>query len=354
MPHTIGIDIGTTNIEYALADSSAKIIDRHIERNPLSKYGLDVMTRITRANAGLLSEMSSVLRDSLKSQIKEYITNTKASECVIKIAANTTMVHILMGYDCTPLASYPFEPVHIEQITTTADNIDLCEANIPVIITPGLSAFIGGDIVSGLSVLPQNNNFLFIDLGTNAELVLVHGNDAYLASAAAGPAFETCSYGHATDAIDGLTFMLQTGIIDESGLLCDECFENGYDYKGMHFTQRKIRDLQMAKSAIRTGIDFLLTEATASTGKSISDNIDSDFKIYIAGTFGAHLNIINAIYLKMFPEWFTCRCSLLGNTSLSGTLTAPKDYNIQKNNLHHIQLANLPDFNAKYIANMNF
>jgi len=354
MPHIIGIDIGTTNIEYGFSDSSANNIEYHIEKNPLYKYGLDVMTRITKANDGLLSEMSSVLRSSLKTQIEAFISKRTDFEYEIRIAANTTMIHILMNYDCNTLAVFPFEPVHTEEINTSSNALDLCEANIPVTITPGLSAFVGGDIVSGLSILPKDENYLFIDLGTNAEMVLIHNGNAYLASAAAGPAFETCSYGHATDAIDGLTFMLKTGIIDETGLLCNEYFDKGYNYKEMNFSQRKIRDLQMAKSAIRTGIDFLADEIKGSTGQSVMDIINSDFKIYIAGTFGAHLNIMNAIYLKMFPEWFTFRCKLLGNTSLTGTLSPDKEYTIYNKKLHHIQLANHPDFNEKYISNMNF
>lgn len=354
MAYIIGIDIGTTNIEYALINQAEEKLYGHIERNPLFKYGQDVMTRITKANNGLLEEMSITLRHSLNEQIEHIIADNPNKDYMIRIAANTTMVHILMGYDCTNLAGFPFEPVHIEEIETTSDVLDLCTESIPVTITPGLSAFVGGDIVSGLSTLPPKDNFLFIDLGTNAEMVLVQGNNAYLTSAAAGPAFETCSFGHATDALDGLAYMLQKGIIDENGLLCDECFDNGYDYREMHFTQHKIRDLQMAKSAIRTGIDYLFSEYETQTGISVSNIINSDFKIYIAGTFGAHLNIVNAIYIKMFPDWFSCRCKLLGNTSLSGTLSTNRIYDIYNKNLRHIQLANMPDFNERYIDNINF
>lgn len=354
MAYIIGIDIGTTNIEYAFINQYEEKLINYIERNPLSQYGQDVMTRITKANDGLLKEMSIILRHSLNLQIERIISYKPNQDYRIRIAANTTMVHILMGYDCTNLAGFPFEPVHTEEIETISDALDFYEKNIPVTITPGLSAFIGGDIVSGLSTLPKKDNFLFIDLGTNAEMVLVQGNDAYLASAAAGPAFETCTYGHATDALDGLTYMLQKGIVDENGLLSDEYFEKGFDYREMHFTQRKIRDLQMAKAAIRTGIDYLFSEYENKTDIAVSNIINPDFKIYIAGTFGANLNVINAIYIRMFPDWFSCRCKLLGNTSLAGTLSSFKEYDIYNKNLHHIQLANMPDFQKRYINNINF
>lgn len=350
MAYLLGIDIGTTNIEYALSDSDSNNISLFVERNPLSKYGLDVMTRITKANSGLLDEMSTLLRKSLSNKISEILSSSDDFELckpsIINIAANTTMVHILMNYDCTNLGSFPFSPVHIEEITTDAKTLNITDFDIPVYITPGLSAFVGGDIVSGLKVIPQSDSYLLIDLGTNAEMVLINGKNAYITSAAAGPAFETCSFGHATDAVDGLVYMLDSDVMDETGLLADEYFDDGYNCNGIHFSQKKIRDFQMAKSAIRTGIDLLV--------KSI-DNINlKTIHIYIAGTFGAHLNISNAIRLGMFPDWFSDCTTSLGNTSLSGTLDNNHEYNIYQKNISEIVLANLPDFNDYYINNMNF
>lgn len=347
MANLLGIDIGTTNIEYAYLSSDSDNISLYIERNPLARYGLDVMTRITKANSGLLEEMGNVLRESISKKISEINHDIDS----IKIAANTTMVHLLMKYDCTNLGSFPFSPVHLEEIQTKATELGLSSDDIPVIITPGLSAFVGGDIVSGLCTINDNDNFLLIDLGTNAEMVLVKGNVAYITSAAAGPAFETCSYGHATDAIDGLVYMLESDVMDETGLLDDEYFDNGYDCNNMHFSQKKIRDFQMAKSAIRTGIDLLVGAANSISASRFSkDNL----KIYIAGTFGAHLNIANAIRLGMFPEWFEGKCEALGNTSLAGTLTDENEYTIFQKEIREIVLANLPDFNDYYISNMNF
>lgn len=353
MAITIGIDIGTTNIEYAYTTTASEEIKLFITKNPLYKYGLDVMTRITKANSGLLDEMTDTLRSSLHAKITELLAVNK-EEVVIKIAANTTMVHILMNYDCKNLGSFPFSPVHLEEIKTTADKLLLSAEPYPVAITPGLSAFVGGDIVSGLNTLALDENFLFIDLGTNAEMVLLKDDTAYITSAAAGPAFETCSYGRATDAVDGLFSMLKTGIMDETGLLCDEYFEKGYDCNNMHFSQKKIRDFQMAKSAIRSGIDLLIEAVLSETSSSISDIITPSFKVYIAGNFGSKLNIINAITLKMFPDWFLGRSSSIGNTSLSGTLFENSDYKIFDKHIKEIVLANNPSFNDYYLSNMNF
>ena len=341
----LGIDIGTTNIEFALTDISSNDISLNVMPNPLSKYGLDVMTRISKANDGKLDEMSTLLRLFLHDKISEIVDVNTLTQ--IRIAANTTMVHILMNYDCTNLGAFPFSPVHIEKIHSSSKELNICDTDIPVYITPGLSAFVGGDIVSGLSIVDSccDDHYLFIDLGTNAEMVLVDNNIAYITSAAAGPAFETCSYGHATDAIDGLVNMLDNDIIDETGLLCDEYFDLGYDCNNMHFSQKKIRDFQMAKSAIRTGIELLIKESGVST---------DTLSIYIAGTFGANLNVANAIRLKMLPDWFMGRTKALGNTSLAGTLNTKNENPIFNKKIREIVLANLPDFNDCYIENMNF
>lgn len=350
----IGIDIGTTNIEYAFVTSSTNDVNYFIHKNPLTKYGLDVMTRISKANDGLLDEMTSVLRESIRSTLSDYLADNMCSNTQIRIAANVTMIHILMNYDCKNLGSFPFSPVHTEKINTTASSIGICSYDFPVTITPGLSAFVGGDIVSGLSIIPANDNYLLIDLGTNAEMVLIQNQAAYITSAAAGPAFETCSYGHATDAIDGLAHMIKSGIMDETGLLCDQYFETGYNCNNIQFSTRKIRDFQMAKAAIRTGIDLLIQTVLEDSGKQLSDILTPDFRVYIAGNFGTNLNVVNAIYLKLFPQWFLGRCKAMGNTSLKGTITENAEYAVFNYQIKELILANHSDFNSLYIDNMNF
>lgn len=359
MRNIIGIDIGTTNIEYILADEKKGPICDLLTPNPLSAFGLDVMTRISKANDGRLDEMTSLLRVTIKNDIIKLMDDCFARSGLqisivdiagINIAANTTMVHILMNYDCSYLGSYPFSPVHIEAIKTDSDSLGFtASVPIPVNITQGFSAFVGGDIYSGLKTLPDCDDYLFIDLGTNAEMVLCLGNTAYITSAAAGPAFETCSKGHATDAIDGLIYMLKNGIMDETGLLTDEFFDSGYDCLGMHFSQKKIRDMQMAKSAVKTGIDLLIDSAQKDL--SIDESFVSTLKVFIAGTFGYNLDINNCIKLGMFPEWFKDKATAVGNTSLKGTLVTDTD---PQKNIREIFLANLPEFNDCYIKNMNF
>ena len=352
MMYTLGIDIGTTNIEYALADEHGKIVCNDSKKNPLSSYGLDVMTRISRACEGKLDEMCHTLRDALKDNINIIVSDSLISiadiNC-INLAANTTMVHILMNYDCENLGKYPFSPVHTESIKSDSIALELTKGiSISVNITQGFSAYVGGDIYSGLKTLPSCDDYLFIDMGTNAEMVLTIGSDIYITSAAAGPAFETCSKGHASDAIDGLADMLSLNVMDDTGLLADEYFDCGYDSHNIHFSQKKIRDFQMAKSAVRTGIDLLINQ--------IDTKLKDTLHIYIAGNFGYNLDIINCIKLGMFPEWFAKKATVVGNTSLKGTLldNGELETHLLDKKIKEIYLANLPDFNDLYISNMNF
>lgn len=348
----LAIDIGTTNIEYETFGDISKNI---CIKNSLSSYGLDVMTRIDKANSGLLSEMSKQLRSQIREDLISLIKDSIPEN--IYISANTTMIHLLMEYSCENLGKYPFTPVHTERICTTASKLEIGNYNSIVNITPGLSAFVGGDIVSGLSTLPNNlDSYLFLDLGTNAEMVLKKNNLLYITSAAAGPAFETHSKGMASQVIDGLSQMLKMQIMDDTGLLDDSYFDNGYTYSSLSFvrkeesdilfTQKKIRDLQMAKSAVRTGIDLLLREANVS-----ADELDT---IYLAGAFGTNLNIYNACAIGLLPkEFITINIQTLGNTSLKGSILH-NEFEVNDKNIKEIYLNNLSDFDSYFIDNMNF
>lgn len=354
MKYRIAIDIGTTNIEYALCDEAHNIIHTQIQTNVNQKYGLDVMTRITKANEGNLSSMTSDLRASLTEICSSYISDYDIKDIVI--AGNTTMIHILMGYDCSTLGVYPFVPYNKNSISCNASdigithivdsaNIGLHNINIPVYIFPCISAFIGGDIVSGLTCIPHSQGTLFIDMGTNAEMVLYSHNATYCLSAAAGPAFETHSRGKASDVVSALSDMLDKGIIDDTGLLSDEYFEKGITVADIHFSQKKIRDLQCAKSAIRTGIELLIKES----GLSVGDITN----VYIAGNLGINLDAPKAAHIGLIPCALVSKITLSGNTSLIGACRY-FDTNTSDLSMTHIELASLPDFNDLYIQNINF
>lgn len=386
----IAIDIGTTNIEAVLCDNN-RIVRSIQVQNLLSQFGLDVMTRINKAIDGEMDRITSVLRDQLRSIVSSL---TSAATCdfttpdarleSIDIACNTTMTHFLMNYDCKNLSAFPFSPVHTEAIHTDAFELGLIlspvssEGNleaIPVNIFPGLSAFVGGDIVSGLSALfdartdctPSNDkNILFVDMGTNAEMVYITPNTLTITSAAAGPAFETCAPGQASFIVSALSRMLENGIIDETGLLKDEFFETGYEIGSLHISQKKIRDVQMAKAAIRTGIDILLNSDPSAVNLYRDTNAVNlysgtnavNLTMVISGSFGDNLDYDAAVRIGLIPAIGKDNIIFAGNTSLKGAINGfdfeKLPHVLENKTIREIILANHKEFNGTYISNMNF
>lgn len=351
MSYAVAIDIGTTNIEAALievVDSGAsRVMSTDIQPNVNKKFGRDVMTRITQAERGNLHDMSADLRAQLSDMTERLVSGVDITN--VTIACNTTMTHILLGEDCHNLGVYPFSPVHTGQTDIMSTDIGILSAKapVPVTILPGFCAYVGGDIVSGvlsLDLMNKQGKSLLIDLGTNGEMVCYDSvaGETLITSTAAGPAFELAGRSKATEIIKGIASLRKQGIIDETGLLTDEYFEIGYKYGEVNITQSLIRDVQTAKSAIRTGIEILLGRTGA------PDNV------YISGAFGENLDIDAAISIGMLPESFKDHITLCGNTSLSGAIkycANPTDIVIP--DYEEIILANEETFNDLYIEYMS-
>ena len=215
--------------------------------------------------------------------------------------------------------------------------------------------------MAGLSVLPKGtNDFLFIDLGTNGEMVLKSGDTLMAASAAAGPAFEYMADASGSMLLEVLKTALEEGIVDETGLLSEEWFETGYLWKAEDgtseflLTQQKIRDLQLAKAAIRTGVDFLTEQYQTITGKSFLPE-----QVYLAGGMGV-VSEEACIRIGMLPTRFQGLCRFLGNTSLKGAeklLLQPESFREMQKIAEKMQVFNLASwdkFNKNYIDNINF
>ncbi|MFW5676219.1 MAG: ASKHA domain-containing protein, partial [Acetivibrio ethanolgignens] len=260
---------------------------------------------------------------------------------------------------------------------------------------PGVSAFIGGDILSGLLSLDADaweKPCLLLDLGTNAEMVLGTRKQLLSASAAAGPAlegggiscgiggikgaichinldkapsFQTIDYGRplgicGTGILDLTAELLSHNYLDETGLLSEPYFSEGYPvtkaYGGQRaitFTQSDVRQIQMAKSAVCTGIELLCQEAGI-----LAREIEH---VYLAGTLGTKIVPENAARIGLFPETLCSRIVPSGNTSLAGAslyASAPEQSlrRIKKirNSITCLELANHPEFQKLFISHMNF
>lgn len=388
----IAIDLGTTTLALALvALGEGNILDNYTALNPQRIYGADVISRIKASNEGKQELLSKLIRDELRKGIVYLLDSQEIqaeSLAKITISGNTTMIHLLMGYSCEGLGSHPFTPVNLGFINTFSDDLLDLDYSIPVRILPGISAFVGADITGGLMVCDidrKDKPCLFIDLGTNGEMALGNRERGLVTSTAAGPAFEagniSCGVGSVSGAIchvsieDGrisydtindkpaigicgtgvielVSELLKEGIIDSTGLLIDPYFDKGYEIAGLKFTQKDIRELQLAKSAIRSGVDILVRRFGISY-----DKID---KVYIAGGFGYHLDTDKAINIGLLPKALKNKTRAVGNTSLSGAIEAMRDSDADRRLSHivstaeEIHLANEEDFNDLFVGFMSF
>ncbi|MCL1792018.1 MAG: ASKHA domain-containing protein [Peptococcaceae bacterium] len=346
----LAVDLGTTNVVLALFNlSTGEGLSRHSFMNPQRVFGPDVISRIRAANEGNLEKLRDLIAEALASGI-EALLDSKGllSDSVIDIvvAGNTTMAYLLMGLPCDSLGVAPFEPAYEPPGTYGSMRI-----------VPWLSAFVGGDITAGLlSVLAEGHRcFVLMDLGTNGEIALYDDGKLTVTSTAAGPAFEgahcgTTNHGNsASTVLDNLAQYVNDGIIDNKGLLRKEIACHG----DALFSQKDISDLQLAKSAVRSGFEILLE--TAELG---IEDLDS---VYLAGGIGQAIKVTSAVTVGLLPEAIKHRVKPVGNTSLSGAarlLLAPErlgmDMESMRNVAQEINLARHPRFQDLFITNMFF
>ena len=347
----IAIDIGTTNIETMLCDTDKNILDFKSERNAQKRFGNDVAARICAAVDGHLEEM----RISVLSQICGLVTGLCVNHPDIHIrevvmAGNTTMLHILSGFDCSGLGMYPFTHVSLNEIDTTTHELirDFSEApdpafpSVPVTILPGISAYVGADIYAGavaMKFASRSEISMLIDLGTNAELVIGNSERILTASAAAGPAFESGRIFKGTEGIEMLDRLLSLKVIDRTGLMSEEYFENS--------AQKNIRRLLLAKAAIHAAVTVLLDKYGISASR-VSN-------IYVSGNFGNNLNEQACIRVGMFPREFSGRITAVGNTVLTGCIDYVSDplCRIPTDRFTETVLANEPDFNDMLMSSID-
>ena len=380
------VDIGTTTVAFELVTHQGTL-KTYKTINPQRRFGLDVLSRIEASNRGRGDELASVIRYTLINGYSE-VTKGHGDTKKIVIAGNTTMVHLLMNYSCASLGEYPFKSEHLGTLKTTFNKVTNSNiAPVETVIYGGISAFVGGDIVSGLYMCNFDKSDkvnMFIDLGTNGEMAIGDTKKILVTSTAAGPAFEggriSCGVGSVDGAICGVDLekgtlktindkppvglcgtgiielvseLMDKGIIDNTGLLNDDYFVSGYKVtEDVIFTQNDIRQVQMAKAAVRAGIETLMKNYGAEF-----DDIDT---VYLAGGFGYGLSIEKACNMGILPKEFIGKTKVIGNSSLGGCVKYCScddgDVRIEhiKEISSEISLGNSEDFNRLYIEYMNF
>jgi len=387
-PFGAAIDIGTTTVVMYFLN----LLNGEIEKissflNPQKLYGADVITRINYCQehddglSELLKSIVEAINDKFDDFRKDKQLDPSNLEKII-IAGNTTMLHILLGADPVPIALAPFKPAFTDKQVrkgfSTGLNINR-EAEVTTI--PCISAYVGADIVAGLAVLNvPSQNYIFLDIGTNGEIALIKEREIFTCATAAGPAFEganiSCGMGAVSSAIsvfstperyevignsepsgicgsgivDIVAYMLDNGIIDETGFL-KETFVINPAHK-ITVTQQDIREIQLAKSAIYSGIKILMNLA----GLSFS-NIDA---LYLAGGFGNYINIKSAIKIGLLPYELRDKIYPVGNSAGIGALQYLRNSDFEKKtdailkNSQYIELSNVDEFTMEFALNMNF
>lgn len=346
----VAVDLGTTTVGmYLVNAATGEQMGVFVALNPQQLHGPDVISRISAASGAAREELRTLILETIENGVIKLIKDKKPSKIVI--SGNTVMGYLLMGYDTAKLGVYPFEVEHQGTFTTEI-------AGIPTVLMPGISAFVGGDIVSGLYTLgfaEKNDVSLLLDLGTNAEMVIGNAKKRIATSAAAGPAFEQKMY--ATQLISAAAQMLAEGKMDETGCLADEYFELGCIVGRMLVKQEDIRSLQMAKAAVRTGIELLVEKYGVTL-----EEIDT---FYLAGGLGFYLDLDAAFAIGLFPEELKGKVQVVGNTSLEGAYRYAMDERNAKESLNkalkmlteeteEFSMAEAEGFDKRYITAMNF
>lgn len=395
----VAVDIGTTTIAMSLiGGESGKVFHTVTSVNSQRAYGADVISRIQASVDGKKEELKKSIQKDLQDSMEKLLKETGVSgEDVgkIVIGGNTTMGHLLMGYDCDTLGVFPFTPVNIDFIKGTEEILGTDRfGKKEVILLPGISTYVGGDIVSGMyayDFTEKEDVCMFIDLGTNGEMGIGNKEKILVTSTAAGPAFEggniTWGMGSVPGAICSVklegteaevktirdeapqgicgTGVVETAaelvreeIVDETGALDEDYFDDGFplaktpDGKEIVFTQKDVREIQLAKAAVRAGVETLLLRYGIKK-EEVS-------KVYLAGGFGYKLNTDKAIAIGMIPEEWADRIVAVGNSSLSGACKYLKDENGDKtieklvSISEEVNLSADKEFNEFYMNEMFF
>lgn len=376
--YVLAFDIGTTTVvAYLLDGHTGNLLAQESCMNPQSQFGADVISRIQHSLEGNADALSTCIRQALEALTRKVCSRQHIAAEDIGTAAivgNTAMHHLLLNIDPQPLVTPPYMPAVFEAMERGKARI-----------LPNIAGFVGGDTVGCLvstRFVTQETLTLLIDIGTNGEMVLGDKNRRIACSTAAGPAFEgakiSCGMRGAEGAVDhvwlengeiryhvigdippkglcgsGLldlvAVLLDMEILDESGYL------EGKEYTlcdNVTLTQKDIREVQLAKAAIRAGIE-LLAERMGVAVAGIR-------QVYLAGAFGNYMNPASACRIGMIPPVLLERITPIGNAAGEGAklcaLSREEFAYSQRlaKETEFLELASLPNFQDCYVDALEF
>ncbi len=381
------VDVGTTTVVVLLVDLvTGEVLSRAGAFNEQIRFGDNVITRIEAARRpeNLIALQRAIVMETIQPLLVNACARAGRSLERIAggtIAGNTTMLHLLVGEDPTPLGIAPFTPRFIEGMSFTAGQMALIADGLapatPVQLLPGIGAYIGADITAGVYATGMAFDpapSLLVDVGTNGEIVLQSGGKLTACATAAGPAFEGCGLRCGTRARDGAVsdldlklnpFSLEAEVIGRIPLarangICGSAYVDflatarsagllGYSgrfeksaWENLPAENRFTADNEQALRLVAAGgsselriseVDVaLLLQAKAAIGAGIETLLETagiqaaDLgRVYLAGGFGMHLNVPHAIAIGLLPGFREEQVRVVGNTALAGALLALVD-----------------------------
>lgn len=401
------VDLGTTTVAATAIDAATgREIGRAIVPNRQAAWGADVLSRVTAAMQGDAAELRRAAEESVVEALAAASGGNLGLVERCAVAANTVMAALFSGADVSSLASHPFElPAIPTELDAAAHPATHLAAGARIRVLPPIAGFVGGDAVAAAVAtgLGDSGTRLMVDIGTNAEIVLVANGRFHVASAAAGPAFDGSGVSCGGPAVPGAVQSVEladgtvrleliggegepawfsgAGLVSALAALrrqgvvsADGAFAETHDWpvrvdrdadgvlgfafaeRGeagpvcLTFSQRDVRTLQLAKAAVRVGIERVLSSAGV-------DASDLDH-VYVAGAFGAALSIDDLVDLGVVPAAAADRTEFVGNAALAGAITAvtrPDTFDATYSNLRaavHVDLASDPAFTEMLMAGL--
>jgi uncharacterized 2Fe-2S/4Fe-4S cluster protein (DUF4445 family) len=411
----IAFDLGTTTVVATLLDlATGTPASVRSTLNRQQPFGADVITRIsaTMLDPDALERLTDAAHETLAELAREVCDEAKVDPRTVyevALAGNATMTQLALGIDPEPLGVAPFVMAARTLPRVLAADLGVqVHPGAPAYTFPALGAYVGGDIVAGMlaSGMDRDKRLrLFVDVGTNCEIVLGDGQRLLATAAPAGPAFEgaaiRCGMRAAEGAVevvkidqedvrlqvigdvepvglcgsglvDAVAELVAIGLLDSSGrllaedvardkfpTLADRLREvNGervfmlHQEPAIYLSQRDVRELQFAKAAIATGWRLLVEEFGVSE-KDIQ-------QVLLAGSFGSYLSPANAVRIGLVPDISVLRIVSAGNVAGEGakmTLLSMRERAGARallEEVRYVELSDRPDFNDRFIEQLAF
>ena len=401
----VAVDIGTTTLVTALIDlHDGRELALASHLNPQARHAQDVLSRIKLgSNPEGLRTLQAELLQELNRQVGEVAGRAGVQvehiyEAVF--SGNTTMLHLATGTNPASLGKYPYTPVFTGGYVPAAQVGLAISPRGVIYVPPIMSAYVGSDITSGIlatRLAESRGVVLFVDIGTNGEMALGVDGRLTATSTAAGPAFEgmniACGMRASRGAIESVSFsdngvqiktignaepvgLCGSGLLDVVGELAAQggvdktgrfqtsgkCWKDHWELLDgkpvfrlagpVYLSQKDVRQVQLAKAAVRAGIDLLLK-----ANNLAAEEVD---RVLIAGSFGFHLRTASLLNLGLLPGEFRDRVEFVGNTSKAGAqafLLNRHTRDVMQRVVQQVQvveLANDPRFEKTFTQSLGF